>query len=185
MCRIFSLALGSLKPGRCAGKNELKVRSSGSCGITTCGIQRVYTSHCVSYVLPAPSNLCTKNHHKNITLKPHFINQDHLRSAIFQCSEHHRWNSVYLHRHGRKNLRDRYLKTSISNTQTWLSTTRKTCTFLILWTNPFSVFFNSGVVISTVTWQQEGYGFEPVGQLWPFCVEFPCSPCATVQIHAG
>lgn len=34
---------------------------------------------------------------------------------------------------------------------------------------------NSGVVISTVAWQQEGYGFEPVGQLWPFCVEFPCS----------
>ncbi len=50
---------------------------------------------------------------------------------------------------------------------------------------------------STVASQQEGSGFEPTGLLGPFCVEFACSPCAsmgflrvrqlphTIKIHAG
>ena len=33
-------------------------------------------------------------------------------------------------------------------------------------------------VFSSVASQQEGLGFK--SQLWPFCVEFACSPCACV-----
>lgn len=35
-----------------------------------------------------------------------------------------------------------------------------------------------GVVVSAVTSQQEGPGFESI--IWPFCVEFECSLCVCV-----
>ena len=39
-------------------------------------------------------------------------------------------------------------------------------------------------VVSTVTSQQEGSGFEPTRQLEPFCVEFACSQTTHMRLTA-